>query len=97
MGRKGPTPQPIAVLKAKGTINVTRANDPIADTNSLKWVHNEVPSPPEDLNDVAKKMWTQQLMQSQKLYGYISFIDLTLFKEYCYVYSELEWLKENTK
>jgi P27 family predicted phage terminase small subunit len=36
-------------------------------------------------------------MQSQKLYGYISFIDLTLFKEYCYVYSELEWLKENTK
>ena len=97
MGRKGPTPQPIAVLKAKGTINVTRANDPIADTNALQWVHNEVPSPPEDLNDVAKKMWTQQLMQSQKLYGYISFIDLTLFKEYCYVYSELEWLKENTK
>jgi P27 family predicted phage terminase small subunit len=97
MGKRGPVPPPKAITIKKGYYQPSRHDDPIADTNALDWVHNEVPSPPEDLNDVAKKMWTQQLMQSQKLYGYISFIDLTLFKEYCYVYSELEWLKQNTK
>ena len=97
MGTRGPSPQPIAVLKAKGTINVTRANDQIADANALDWVHQNIPTPPDDLNDVAKNIWTQQLMQSQKLYGYISYIDLSLFKEYCYVYGEMEWLKANTK
>ena len=97
MGSRGPSPQPIAVLKAKGTINVTRANDQIADANALDWVHQNIPTPPDDLNDVAKNIWTQQLMQSQKLYGYISYIDLSLFKEYCYVYGEMEWLKANTK
>jgi P27 family predicted phage terminase small subunit len=36
-------------------------------------------------------------MQSHKIYGYISYIDLSLFKEYCYVAGEMEWLKENVK
>ena len=97
MGKRGPSPQPIAVLKAKGTINVTRANDQIADENKLDWVHDTVPTPPDDLTDKAKEIWTSQLMQAQKMWGYISFIDLSMFKEYCYVYGEMEWLKDNTK
>jgi len=97
MGTRGPSPQPIAVLKAKGTINVTRANDQIADANALDWVHDTIPTPPEDLSDKAKEVWTSQLMQSHKIYGYISYIDLSLFKEYCYVAGEMEWLKENVK
>ena len=97
MGSRGPSPQPIAVLKAKGTINVTRANDQIADANALDWVHDTIPTPPEDLSDKAKEVWTCQLMQSHKIYGYISYIDLALFKEYCYVAGEMEWLKENVK
>ena len=97
MGKRGPSPQPIAVLKAKGTINVTRTKDEIADKNKLDWVHDTIPTPPDDLSDKAKEIWTSQLMQAQKMYGYISFIDLPMFKEYCYVYGEMEWLKENTK
>lgn len=97
MGKRGPSPQPIAVLKAKGTINVTRANDEIADANALDWVHDTIPTPPDDLSDKAKEMWNNQLMQAQKMWGYISFIDLSMFKEYCYVYGEMEWLKDNTK
>jgi P27 family predicted phage terminase small subunit len=60
-------------------------------------VHNTIPTPPDDLTDKAKEIWNSQLMQAQKMYGYISFIDLPMFKEYCYVYGEMEWLKENTK
>ena len=97
MGKRGPSPQPIAVLKAKGTINVTRANDEIADANALDWVHDTIPTPPDDLTDKAKEIWNNQLMQAQKMWGYISFIDLSMFKEYCYVYGEMEWLKANTK
>ncbi len=97
MGKRGPSPQPIAVLKAKGTINVTRANDQIADANALDWVHDTIPTPPDDLSDKAKEIWNNQLMQAQKMWGYISFIDLSMFKEYCYVYGEMEWLKANTK
>jgi P27 family predicted phage terminase small subunit len=97
MGSRGPKPQPIAILKAKGTINVTRANDQIADANALDFVHEQIPTPPEDLNEQAKNIWNGQLMQAQKMYGYISYIDLSLFKEYCYVYAEMEWLKDNVK
>ena len=97
MGSRGPSPQPIAVLKAKGTINVTRANDQIADANALDWVHDTIPTPPEELTEKAKEIWNAQLIQAHKMYGYISFIDLSLFKEYCYVYAEMEWLKANTK
>jgi P27 family predicted phage terminase small subunit len=97
MGKRGPSPQPLAVLKAKGTINVTRANDQIADANELDWIYKEIPTPPDDLTDKAKNIWNQQLLQSQKIYGYISFIDLSMFKEYCYVYGEMEYLKEHTK
>ena len=97
MGKRGPSPQPIAVLKAKGTINVTRANDQIADANELDWIYKKMPTPPDDLTENAKNIWNQQLLQAHKIYGYISFIDLPMFKEYCYVYSEMEYLKEHTK
>ena len=93
MGKRGPQPQPIAVLKAKGTLNVTRTKDEIAAVDTFDWVHNNLPSPPEDLDYVAQQVWSDQLMQAQKLYGYISFIDLRLFKEYCYIYGEMEQLK----
>jgi hypothetical protein len=80
MGKRGPSPQPVAVLKAKGTINVTRANDQIADANELDWIYNEIPTPPDDLTEKAKNIWNQQLLQSRKIYGYISFIDFQCLK-----------------
>ena len=83
MGKRGPSPQPVAVLKAKGTINVTRANDQIADANELDWIYKKMPTPPDDLTENAKNIWNQQLLQAHKIYGYISFIDLPMFKEYC--------------
>lgn len=94
MGSRGPKPQPKAIAKKKGVYQPVRHDDKIADAGqSLQWVHNIVPTPPDDLGDVAQRIWTAQLMEAQKIYGYISFIDLTVFKEYCYVYGEMEHLK----
>ena len=97
MGQRGPTPPPKAVTIKKGYYQPSRHDDQIADANALDWVHDTIPTPPEDLSDKAKEVWTSQLMQSHKIYGYISYIDLSLFKEYCYVAGEMEWLKENVK
>jgi P27 family predicted phage terminase small subunit len=49
--------------------------------------------PPKSL--VVKKGYYQPSRHGD--YGYISFIDLSMFKEYCYVYGEMEYLKEHTK
>ena len=97
MGERGPKPQPKAIALQKGYYRPSKHDDQIADQNKLDWVHDTLPTPPEDLKPKAKDIWNAQLMQAQKMYGYISFIDLSLFKEYCYVYAEMEWLKENTK
>lgn len=94
MGQRGPTPTPIAILKKKGTENVTRIKEQGMPENiAIEFVHNSFPMPPERLNDAASEIWTSQLMQAQKLYGYISFLDLRLFETYCYVYGEMEFLK----
>lgn len=98
MGTRGPKNQPVAVLKAKGTLNVTRTKDVIADANAYQWVYeNDFPMPPEHLVPDAQAIWTKMLMQAAKLYGYISYIDLSMFEEYCYVYAEMEFLKNETR
>jgi|TARA_R110000851_G_scaffold727_2_gene2409 P27 family predicted phage terminase small subunit len=98
MGSRGPKAQPTALLKSKGTGNITRMkNDAITENgDKLQWVHNGIPMPPDYLNEGAKIVWMQQLGEAQKLYGYISFIDLKFFAEYCYVCSEMDYLKEHS-
>ncbi len=97
MGRRGILPPPKAIAKQRGYYRPSKHGDQIAEVNVLDWVHQTIPTPPEDLTEVAKNVWNAQLLQAQKMYGYISLIDLALFKEYCYVYAEIEWLKENVK
>ena len=99
MGSRGPKAQPTALLKAKGTGNITRMKED-AITNQgkeLEWVHNGIPDAPDYLNDGARQVWNQQLWEAQKLFGYISFIDLKVFSEYCYVCSEMDYLKEHSQ
>jgi P27 family predicted phage terminase small subunit len=94
MGRRGPTPTPIAILKKKGTENVTRIKEKgMPEDLAIEFIHNSFPTAPERLNEAASEIWTTQLMEAQKLYGYISFLDLRLFEMYCWVHGELEDLK----
>ena len=96
MGKRGPTPQPKAIAEQKGLYRPSRHEDQIAEINSLRWVYNELPMPPDDLGPVASEVWTSILADAQKIKGYISTIDLRLFKEYCYLYGEMEFLKGET-
>ena len=97
MGTRGPAPPQKSLVVKKGYYQPSRHGDDIGDSDKLKFVHNELPTPPEDLSEKGKEIWITQLSQALKLYGYISFIDLSMFKEYCYVYGEMEYLKEHTK
>lgn len=93
MGARGPKQKPIALIKEKGYFRDTRHKDDMVDSNVLDFVYNGFPDPPDDYPTKAKQLWVMQLSQAMRLWGYISFIDLTLFGEYCYCFSELEELR----
>ena len=93
MGRRGPKTQPVAILKKKGTLNVTRLKDAIASSEKLEFVFECLVDPPEILQATGVDLWRTQLAQAQKLYGYISFIDLKLFGEYCHTYEMLHSIR----
>ena len=98
MGERGRVPQPVEIVKQKGYYKPSKHQDQILDSKGeIKFVHNFLPSPPERLSEYAQNVWTSQLVQAQEIYGYISFLDLKVFEEYCYVCGEMEYLKENTK
>ena len=73
---------PAAIQKAKG---VYRADRYKHDTTKqpLKWVYNALPTPPDNMPQAAKDLWEKQLGYAMELHGYISFIDLELFEQYC--------------
>ena len=86
---------PKAIAKQKGYYRPSRHSDAIADIKGLDWLEQDhIPEPPTDLTEEAKRLWNYQLTQAANLEGYISAIDLRLFKEYCYVYGELRELEE---
>jgi|TARA_R110000850_G_scaffold30055_1_gene82839 P27 family predicted phage terminase small subunit len=98
MGKRGPKGQPTALLKAKGTGNSTRMKEDQLTKlgDELQWVNNGFPTPPDYLNEGAKAVWMQQLSEAQKVQGYISYLDLKVFAEYCYVCSEMDFLKDHS-
>lgn len=84
-------------MKARGYYRPSRHGKDIADRKALAFVHNELPTPPEHLDEIAQDIWMSTLGQAMRLYGYISYIDLKLFEQYCEVYSELKFLNEVCK
>jgi len=95
MGKRGPKPQPLEILKKKDYYRPSRHDDQIAKSKSgLDYVHNGLPLPPERFDNGASDIWNSTLGQAQKVVGYISFIDLPLFEQYCEVYSELTELNK---
>ena len=94
MGKRGPVKQPTSIVKQKGYYQPSRYSDELESTEKLDFVFDEIPQPPETLSELAAVVWNQMLMQACRLYGYISFIDLKLFAEYCECWSELQGLTD---
>ncbi len=98
MGLRGPKQKPIAIIKKRDYYRPSVHRDDIVESKAaLEFVHNGFPTPPEHFDDDAKDIWTTTLAQASKLYGYISFIDLKIFEEYCECYSELKELTKQCK
>ena len=86
---------PKAIAKQKGYYRPSRHEDQIADINGLDWLEQDhIPQAPADLTEEAKRLWNYQLTQAANLEGYISAIDLLLFKEYCFLYGEMREIEE---
>jgi len=49
MGTRGPAPPPKSLVVKKGYYQPSRHGDDIGDSDKLKFVHEELPTPPEDL------------------------------------------------
>lgn len=97
MGERGKPPQPTALVKQKGYYRKDRHEDSIADSGALQFVYKNIPTPPEHFDDLAVEVWNSTLAQASQLYGYISFIDLAMFSEYCECYSELQDLNNKCR
>lgn len=97
MGSRGPAPQPLAILKAKGTLNVTRTKDEVVEVGGFEWVNKDVPPPPDELDEVGINVWVSHLSEAVKVDGYLSKIDLNIFQDYCQVWSELKHLTDQCR
>jgi P27 family predicted phage terminase small subunit len=94
MGKRGPVKQPTAIIKAKGYFQPSRHTDELAENNKLRFVYNELPEPPNKLKKFGKDKWTAVLSEMSRVNGYVSWLDLGLLEEYCYVCQEMNELKE---
>lgn len=95
MGRRGIKPQPIAVIKEKGYYRPSRHESEVDDTGSLEFVgRDNLPMPPEHFDDELSKIWTRQLFHIGKTYGWVGFVDLPMFEQWCLTYRECQLLKD---
>ena len=90
---RGRKKQPLALIEKKGTGNSTRLKQTRGDNKQYPFIYRELPSPPEDLKEIGISLWNRQLSMAMNIYGYISFMDLAVFGEYCWVYQELQRTK----
>ena len=85
MAGKGFAPQPIAVLKQKGTFRKDRHSDDL-DKSALAFFNsNNYPMPPEDITGMALQIWNTQIANVAKVGGWVAESDRPLFIRYCKV------------
>ena len=85
--------QPKALAVLKGTYQKCRHEDQIQESMELDFVFNTLPNAPIEVGEFGSKYWQQTLGQAQKVFGYISFLDLGMFTELCKVYNDMRILE----
>jgi P27 family predicted phage terminase small subunit len=87
MGKRGQKPQPIAVVKDKGYYRPSRHTSAVDDTGALAFVgHDNMPTPPDRFTKEQADIWTRELMHIGKVYGWVGFVDLPMFEQWCLTY-----------
>lgn len=83
---KGIKPLPTAIKELRGTLEKSRT----LPNEMVVSINRDIPEPPEDLNNEAKKLW-QEVCTELKNNGILANVDLGLVEAYC---SELVTYKE---
>lgn len=81
MGRRGPAPEPTALLKLKGSKRVTRAREETEAAGPAG-----IPRKPAWLDRVAKTCWDQLVPLLSEM-GVLTLIDVKALERYCRFYS----------
>lgn len=92
MGKRGPTTQPTAILKQKGTYRDDRHEDQLSETG-LTFTYGQLISAPDGLDDVASGYWDMVMREAVKIPGYVSTLDLPLLERLCSAYSRMKRLE----
>jgi len=91
---RGKPQQPSAIAKLKGTYQKCRYEEGLDD--KMNFIYNTIPNPPDHLTKTGQKFWIEVLSQTQKVNGYLSFIDLGVFTVLCEIYEEMVSLQKST-
>lgn len=95
MGKRGTKPQPVAVVKAKGHYRPSRHGSDVDETGSLKFVgQDNLPTPPEHFTEGQAEIWTKELYEIGRVYGWVGFVDLPMFEQWCLTYDECRKLAD---
>lgn len=95
MGKRGTKPQPIAVIKAKGHYRPSRHKSEIDSVGAMDFVGREnLPTPPEHFTPDQADIWTKELFEIGKTYGWVGFVDLPMFEQWCLTYDACKKLED---
>lgn len=95
MGKRGRKPQPVAVVKAKGHYRPSRHDSDIDDSSALKFVsQNNLPTPPKRFTKEQAEIWTKELYEIGRVYGWVGFVDLPMFEQWCLTYDACNKLED---
>lgn len=95
MGKRGTKPQPIAVIKDKGYYRPSRHKSEVDGSGALSFVEQKnLPMPPEHFDERLSEIWTKELFEIGRVYGWVGFVDLPMFEQWCIAYDECRKLAE---
>lgn len=95
MGKRGQKQQPIAIVQQKGYYRPSRHKSEVDDTGALNFVgHENLPTPPDHFTKEQAEIWTKELYEIGRVYGWVGFVDLPMFEQWCLTYDECRKLAE---
>ena len=83
MGKRGPSKQPEALAKIKGTHRPSRYGEKDLDLTDYINEDSGYPDPPETLEEFGRRVWIQIMQKACRMGNWIAWDDLVSLEMYC--------------
>lgn len=83
MGKRGPSKQPEALAKIKGTHRPSRYGDKDLDLTDYINKDSGYPEPPDTLEEHGRRVWLQVMKKAVRIGNWIAWDDLASLEVYC--------------